>query len=38
MTPSFPTPYYVVIFTSEKLPNIEGYDEVAAEMEELAKQ
>ncbi|MDP4828129.1 MAG: antibiotic biosynthesis monooxygenase [Flavobacteriales bacterium] len=38
MTPNLPTPYYVVIFTSEKLSNIEGYDEVAAEMEELAKQ
>ncbi|MBI1267472.1 MAG: antibiotic biosynthesis monooxygenase [Cryomorphaceae bacterium] len=38
MTPNLQTPYYVVIFTNEKRSDLEGYDEVAAEMEELAKQ
>ena len=31
------TPYYAVIFTS-KLSNSEGYEEMAVEMEKLAKQ
>ncbi|MCT8339437.1 antibiotic biosynthesis monooxygenase [Flavobacteriaceae bacterium TK19130] len=31
-------PYYAVIFTSLQTKNIEGYSEMAATMEELAKQ
>jgi len=31
-------PYYAVIFTSKQTENIEGYEEMANRMEELAKQ
>lgn len=37
MTKSF-RPYYAVIFTSTQKAHIEGYDEMANKMEELAKQ
>jgi len=33
-----PPPYYAVIFTSEKTEEVNGYKEMALQMEELAKQ
>jgi len=34
---SKPTPYYAVVFTSSQTKNIEGYSEMAEQMETLAK-